>query len=45
MAKGLREKAMFAKKALLNFIDSSVREKHVEFYDSDGSHNAHMSQE
>lgn len=24
MAKGLREKAMFAKKALLNFIDSSV---------------------
>jgi hypothetical protein len=24
MAKGLREKAMFAKKALLNLIDSSV---------------------
>ncbi|KAJ6869054.1 hypothetical protein NC651_033970 [Populus alba x Populus x berolinensis] len=40
MAKGLREKVMFVKKALLNFIDSSVKKKQVEFDDSDGSHNA-----
>ncbi|KAL9375399.1 hypothetical protein Peur_032278 [Populus x canadensis] len=45
MPKGLREKVMFAKKALLNFIDSSVEEKQVEFDDNDGSQNAYMSQE